>query len=140
MRRSISVMAGLACLTLVLACGCQTVGKGLSDEELIKGVLATWTAGIKAKDVDKVMSVHSEQFESSEATGKKEQREVLTGYVEMGYLDDAEVNLDGAEIKIEGDKASVTGVGLETAMGAVELEFELQKEKGAWLITGFEYY
>ena len=70
----------------------------------------------------------------------QEQREVLTGYVEMGYLDDAEVDLDGAEIKIEGDKASVTGVGLETAMGAVELEFELQKEKGAWLITGFEYY
>ena len=55
----------------------------------------------------------------------------------MGYLDDAEVNLDGAKIKIEGNKASVTGVGLETAMGTVELEFELRKE---WLITSFEYY
>jgi len=174
MRRSISVMIGLACLTLVLACGCQKAdetpsdqagvggsvsellsggniveaaeadapaskkpAKGPSNEELVKGVLATWTAGIKAKDIDKVMSVHSEKFESSEATGKKEQREVLTGYIEMGYLDDAEVNLDGAKIKVEGDKASVTGVGLETAMGTVELEFELRKE---WVVTSFEYY
>jgi len=111
--------------------------KAPSDEELIKGVLSAWKAGIQAKDMEKVMAVHSEKFESSEATGKKEQREALKGYVDAGYLDDAEVNLDGAKIKIEGDKALVTGVGLETAMGAVELEFELRKE---WLVSGFEYY
>ena len=111
--------------------------KAPSGEDLIKAVLSAWKAGIQAKDVDKVMAIHSERFESSEATGKKEQREGMEGYIEAGYLDDAEVNLDGAEIKIEGDKASVTGVGLDTAMGTVELEFELRKE---WLITGFEYY
>ena len=169
MKKSASVIVGLACLMLILACGCQkadetpsdeAVVKGAfsagnvveaaaeapagekpvkapSDEELIKAVLAAWKAGIQAKDMDKVMAVHSEKFESSEATGKKEQREALNGYIEAGYLDDAEVNLEGAKIKIEGDKASVTGVGLETSMGAVELEFELRKE---WLITGFEYY
>ena len=90
--------------------------------------------------MDKVMAVHSEKFESSEATGKEEQRDLLGGYMEAGYLDDAEVSLGEAEIKVEGDKASATGVVLETAMGAFELEFELQKEDGAWLITGFEYY
>ena len=140
MNRSKAVMAGLGSLLLVLACGCQTVGKGPSEEELIKGVLSAWEAGIQAKDMDKVMAVHSEQFESSEATGKGEQRDLLGGYMDAGYLDDAEVSLDAVEIKIEGDKASATGVGLETAMGAFELEFELRKEDGAWLITGFEYY
>lgn len=111
-----------------------------TDQELIKSVLAEWKAGIQAKDIDKVMAVHSDKFESSEATGKEEQRDTLTGYIEAGYLDDAEVKLEGAEIKIEDTKASVTGCELESVMGVVELEFELQKENGAWLITGFEYY
>jgi hypothetical protein len=110
------------------------------DQELIKGVLSEWKAGVQAKDIDKVMAVHSEKFESSEATGKEEQRDTLTGYIEAGYLDDAEVKLESAEIKVEDTKASVTGCELVSVMGPLEVEFELQKEDGAWLITGFEYY
>ena len=92
MKSPMRAMVGLGCLMLVLACGCQTVSQGPSDEELIKGVLSDWAAGIKANDIDKVMAVHSEKFESSEATGKEEQRDALAGYMEAGYLDDAEVS------------------------------------------------
>jgi len=178
MRKAMRVMLGLACLMLVLACGCRKAeetpaGEEVvrpplpppaevtatapaeepveeavetapadvgADQELIKGVLAEWKAGMEAKDIDKIMAVHSEKFESSEATGKEQQRDTLAGYIDAGYLDDAEVKLEAAEIKIENGKASVTGGELVTGMGALEIEFELQKEDGAWLITGFEYY
>ena len=140
MKKPSRVMVGLGCLMLVLAWGCQTLSKGPSDEELIAGVLSTWKAGVQAKNIDRVMAVHSENFESSEATGKEAHRDVMMGYIEAGYLDDAEVELESAEVKVEGDKASVTGVELVTVVGTFELEFGLQKENGAWLITGFEYY
>ena len=70
MKRSTVTKLGTSVLAVVLLCGCATLAKGPSDEELIKSALGVWTAGIKAKDIDKVMSVHSEKFESSEATGK----------------------------------------------------------------------
>ena len=174
MKNAMRVMLGVACLTLVLACGCrkaeetpageevvrpplplpaeitapapaekpaETASADVGvDQELIKSVLAAWKAGIEAKDIDKIMAVHSEKFESSAATGKDQQRDTLSGYIDAGYLDDAEVKLEAAEVKIENGKASVTGGELVTAMGALEIEFELQKEDGACLITGFEYY
>lgn len=140
MKRPIKSIACLACLALVLVCGCQIVGKGPSDEELIRNTLSDWAAAIKAQDIDKVMATYSEEFESSETPDKETHRDLIAGYIDAGYMDESEMDLESAEVTIEDGKASVTGVGFTTVMGDFGLDFALQKEGGAWLIIDFEYY
>jgi len=140
MKTPVKAIACLACLTLVLVCGCQIVGEGPSDEELIRNTLSDWGAGIKAQDIGKVMATYSEEFESSETPDKDSQRDLIEGYIDAGYMDESEIDLEQAEVTIEDGKASVTGVGFTTVMGEFGLEFALQKEDGAWLITDFEYF
>ena len=130
-------------LTVTLMCGCmsETVGRGPSDEELINQMLSKWKAAVLAQDIDMLMALHSESFKNFEALDKESQEAVMQDYFDAGYLDDAKVGLEGAEITIEGNKAKVTGVVLDVTMGEgrYPLTFGLQKENGAWLIINFEY-
>ncbi len=140
MKRPIEAIACLACLALVLVCGCQMIGKGPSDEELIRNTLSDWAAAIKAQDIDKVMATYSEKSESSETPNKDSHRDLIEGYIDAGYMDESAMDIEQAQITIEDGKASVSEVGFTTIMGDFGLEFALQKEGGAWLITDFEYY
>ena len=143
MKKSVIVALIVGVLTATLMCGCmsETVGRGPSDEELINQMLSKWKAAILAQDIDMLMALHSESFKSFEAPDKESQAAVMQNYFDAGYMDDAKVGLEGAEITIEGDKANVTGVVLDVTVGEgrYPLTFGLQKENGAWLIIDFEY-
>jgi ketosteroid isomerase-like protein len=119
----------------------ETAGRGPSDEELINQMLSKWKAAVLAQDIDMLMALHSESFKNFEAPDKESQEAVMQNYFDAGYMDDAKVGLEGAEIAIEGDKANVTGVVLDVTVGESRypLTFGLQKENGAWLIINFEY-
>ena len=138
MKRSVVTKLGAGVLALLLLCGCATLGKGPSDEELIAATIAKWSAGLAAQDADKVMATYSENFESADMPDKEAMRELIEMAFEGGYLDDAEVITDEAETVIEGDKATFGPVELSGAMGSMMLDFTLQKEGGAWLIVGSE--
>ena len=62
-------------------------------------------------------------------------REFIAGVIDQGYLDNVKVNLEDAQIKIEGDKAIVAPVELTSDTGTYVLDYTLQKEKKASLIV-----
>jgi len=97
--------------------------------------MAEWKAAMVAKDLDKLMATFSENYLSSRGSGKDAMRERMAGAIERGFLDSAEVNIEDAQITIEGDKATLSPVEFTSDRGTMALEYTLQKENGAWLIV-----
>jgi hypothetical protein len=127
--------AVVAVLAVVLVVGCASAPKGPSDEELIDQVLTTWTDAILEKDIDKGMSVTSENFSNAEASDKSAWRSYLEWISGAGYLDGAEVDDSNSETVIDGDKATVGPLVLTTAAGVFNLELNLDKEEGGWMVV-----
>lgn len=137
--------SGIVTLAAVVAlattlCGCATLfGGGPSDEELVAATLAEWKAGLEAQDIDKMMAQFSEDFEGERGGGKPELKRFLEGAIDQGYIEGAEMDLEGAETTIDGETASVIGVGVETDMGAATMDLELKKEAdGVWRICAMD--
>jgi ketosteroid isomerase-like protein len=137
MNKSVIMSLGAAAFTVVMLCGCQILGLGPSDEELVSTTMADWKTALIANDLDKLMETYSENYTSTEEGGKDSVREFIAEAIDQGYLDNTEVNLEDAQITIEGDKAEVAPVELTSDMGTYVFEYvTLQKENGAWLIVG----
>jgi len=134
MKKSVILNLSLTVFAVAL-CGCQTLGVGPSDEELVSTKMAEWKAAMVAKDLDKLMATFSENYLSSRGSGKDAMRERMAGAIERGFLDSAEVNIEDAQITIEGDKATLSPVEFTSDRGTMALEYTLQKENGAWLIV-----
>lgn len=135
MKKSVILNLSLLVLAAVLVSGCQTLGVGPSDEELVSTTMAEWKAAMAAQDIDKLMAAYSENYVSTRGGGKDSVREFMTNVFEQGYLDNVKVNLEDAQITIEADKAKVGPVELTSDAGSYVLEYTLQKENKAWLIV-----
>ena len=135
MKKTVILNLGMAVLAVTL-CGCQILGVGPSDEELVSATMADWKAALIAHDLDNLMGTYSENYVSTQGDGKDSVREFLAGVIEQGYLDNVKVNLEDAQIMIEGDKANISPVELTSDAGTYVLEYTLQKEEGIWLIVG----
>lgn len=129
----------LTTLVLALALGCATGTKGLTDAEQIAALLGAWEQGILDQDVDKLMTLYSDDFSHDgydyKAEGKEALREFVDYSVDEGNFNDVEISLEGADTEIEGDTAVVYPIDYATTAGAVTIELKLTKEKGGWLIT-----
>jgi len=137
MAKSVITNWGVAALAVVMLCGCQILGMGPSDEELVNATMAEWKAALVAHDLDKLMETYSENYLNTQGGDKDSVRKFIEQAIEQGYLDNARVNLQGAQIKIEGDKANVGPVQVMSDTGTFVIESTtLQKENGAWLIVG----
>jgi ketosteroid isomerase-like protein len=127
---------GVAALAVIMICGCQILGFGPSDEDLVNATMANWKAALIAHDMDKLMETYSENYTNIEGGDKDSVREFIAEAIDQGYLDNTEVNLEDAQITIEGDKASVAPIELISDAGTYVLESTtLQKEDGIWLIV-----
>ncbi|MHC4207349.1 MAG: Cif family virulence factor [Planctomycetota bacterium] len=135
MGKSVVMNSTVVALTVVMLCGCQILGLGPSDEDLINATMADWSAALIAHDMDKLMETYSENYSNSEGGDKASVREFIAGAIDQGYLDNTKVNLEDAEIKIEGDRADVGPVEVMSDSGTYVLDYELKKEKKAWLIV-----
>ena len=136
MGRSRMATALVATMVVALVCGCATMGKGLSDEELIEQTLTAYNAAMVAQDIDKMMAAYSEDFEGENGEGKEDIGELLGGAIDQGYLEDLEVNVEDCEIKIEGGKAAVGPVEYSAAMGSISFEYTMKKDPdGVWRIV-----
>ncbi len=136
MKRSVILNLSLLVLAAFLVSGCQTLGGGPSDEQLINTAMAEWKAALAAKDLDKLMALFSEDYVSSRGSGKVAMRERMAGAIERGFLDDVEIKIEDAQTMVEGDKATYGPVEFVSDRGTFTLEYTLQKENGAWLIVG----
>ena len=136
MKKLVILSLSLVVLAALLVCGCQILGVGPSDEELVSATMADWKATLIAHDLDKLMETYSEDYVSTQGGGKDSVHEFIAGAIEQGYLDNVKVNLEDAQIMIEGDKANIGPVELTSDAGTYVLEYTLQKEEGIWLIVG----
>ena len=136
MKRSVILNLSPVVLAAFLVCGCQTLGVGPSDEELISTTMAEWKTALVAQDIDKLMAAYSENYVSTRGTGKDSIREFMARAFEQSFLDSVEVKIEDAQITIEGDKATYGPVEFVSDRGTFTLEYKLQKEGGAWLIVG----
>jgi ketosteroid isomerase-like protein len=138
MNKSIIINSGVVALAVVMLCGCQILGMGPSDEDLVSATMADWKAALIAHDMDKLMETYSENYVNTQGGGKESVREFISGAIDQGYLDNTKVNLEDAKITIEEGKATVAPVEVTSDTGVYVLEYELQKENGAWLIINSE--
>ena len=136
MKRSVILNLSLFVLAAFLVYGCQTLGVGPSDEELVSTTMAEWKAAMVAQDIDKLMATYSENYVSSRGGGKDSIREFMARAFERGFLDSVEVKIEDVQITIEDDKATFGPVEFVSDRGMFALEYTLQKEDGAWLIVG----
>lgn len=129
----------LVTLGLVLAAavyGCAGAAKGPSDAELIQNVLADFKTYGQAKDLDRLMALYSDKFNNYEYGDKEGLHTFLQDAIDMGYLENAEINLANAKTKIEGEKATVQGIEMKAAFGSATIDLTLAKEASAWKIVG----
>ena len=127
-------------LVLVVAAGCATTSKGVSDEEQIAKQLQDGIENVKAKNFDAFEKTISDSFYAGVVGDKEDLLAYLENADGMGFLDDIEIDISEAEITIEGDKASVSPVYAEGSFGSLGLNFEGAKENGVWMITGLAPY
>jgi len=134
MKKSVILNLSLAVLVAILVCGCQTAGP--SNEQLISTTMTNWKASLIEEDLDKLMTVYSMNYVSTRGTGKDSMREFMTKAFESNFMDNVEINIEDAEIMIEGEKAVFGPVEFISDRGTFKLEYKLQKEEEAWLIVG----
>lgn len=133
-RTIVTVFGGI--LMAALVCGCAGMGKGLSDEELVMGQLQALVDALLAKDVDAAKALLSDDWYHPEVGGKEVAMDYIEQGVDMGVMDDAEVDLESAEVEVEGDTATVYPVEASSPMGSVTVQLDFKKEDGTWLLIG----
>jgi len=134
MKKPVIINLGVAILIVVLAGGCQS--SGLTDEKLINTTMTDWKAALTDQDLDRLMATYSDNYVSDRASGKDSVQERMTRIFEQGWMDNVNVNLEGAAITIDGDKAEFGPVEFTSDEGLFKRQFTLQKESGTWLLVG----
>jgi len=131
---AVVVVAGL------LAAGCEMVGGG-SDKAQLAAALGRWKAALEAQDIDKMIEPYSDDYESEEGEGKEGARQFLQGLKDQGYLEEVDMDISEAEIKIEGDEATVGPIRYSSDDFEIEMMRNLKKESdGVWRVVGAERY
>ena len=133
MNRSAMLTLAVGMVAAVLLGGCKT---GPSDKELIGTTMADWNTALVAKDLDKVMSAYSEGYTSERGDGKERVREFMTAVFDQGWLDNAKIDLEGAETTMEGDEAMFGPVKFTSDRGTMVINYTLKKEDETWRIAG----
>ncbi len=132
---ALSMVFGTA---ILLAAGCATTGKGLSDEEQIAQRIEEGLAAVKALNFDAFDGFVSESFDSSAVGDKEDLLDYLENANSMGFLKDLEVDLSEAVTTINGLEAEVAPVYVSGVFGSLTLDFTGVKENGVWYISGVE--
>jgi len=112
-----------------------------ADEDPLAVAKVKIAAFVKAageSDVEAMMSGISENFEHYEFGDKEGFEEFMTQAVDMGYLEDLELDMDDAEVEQDGDTMLIYPVELAGAFGSVTLEFEVKQEDGNWMVIGMD--
>jgi len=125
-------------LALLLILGCATMG-GKKNQESINKTLASWKAGIEAKDIDAMMPAYSEDFKGERGETKAELKDFLTKAKEQGYLDNAKADLAEAKTEIDKGTATVSPVDLSSNAGSMSVALTMKKDAdGTWRIVATE--
>lgn len=124
-----------------LGFGAPVAGEGyavdvaLSEEEQIYSMLLTMKSALESRDLDKVMSAFAEDFQDIEGRNKTMLRALLQGYSTAFGLDQVRLGIDTVDITLNGPRASLTPLYLNTPEVNLTLLVEGEKRGDSWQIT-----
>jgi ketosteroid isomerase-like protein len=120
---------------LFMAAGCAILPWWPKDEELIADLLADWKQALLAEDLDGLMALYSEDFEHERWGDKAGMEAFLQQVFAMGFLQDAQIDVENAAIAVEGDAATASNIVLQGDFGTYDTSMQLRKEEGTWRIA-----
>ena len=134
-------------LGILLCAGCATTShtkitsspspvKTPTEQSLIRETLDTWKRAIIAKDIDKVMTTYSENYQNNQGEGKQKIKEFLIKFREKGDLEGIRVEFSQMKIVMNGSTATASPIEISSDRGGMELSVTLGKETDKWLIVG----
>jgi ketosteroid isomerase-like protein len=129
-----AIRVPLLLLALLGVTGCATTAKAPDDRAQVMAVTEDWKQGLLANDITRIMSHYSDNF-TSELGNRAEIKEIMAELAGRMAGEDGRINLEDADIVINGDRASVKPVSIGTRKGAVCRSLYLAKEDGRWLIV-----
>lgn len=112
--------------------------KEQAPEEIALAGVKTFVEKLSAKDVKTAMAMVSDKFENVEYGDKAGLQMFLEGAADAGYLDDIEVDMKDAKVKVNGDSATVYPIDINGSFGSATLEVVCGKADGTWKLTGLE--
>lgn len=97
-----------------------------------------WGAALAEQDLDKVMAIFSDDFEHYEYGDKQGISDFIGQAMDMGYLEDLEVDLDDAEAEVDGNEVIIYPIDLLGAFGSVTFELVFKEKDGEMKIVGLD--
>ena len=132
---------GICAFAVVAMMGCATGGGGgMSDEDAVAMIADKWEEAIKAEDISVSIDYYSDNYEDAESGNKEEYQEWISGIMEQGFLEGAEVDRSDAEITIDGDEATYGPIDLSSDAGGWTIDIMMAKEAEGWKIVSTEVY
>ncbi len=121
----------MICLLLT---GCLCPFRCATDEDLIDKLLKEWRAAIMTKNLDALMCLYSDNYQSAEHCDKEALHKFLQNLFDHGQLNDAKVDLAAAKVEIRDCVADAAGIEVAANFGDATVGFHLIKEGKAWKI------
>ena len=133
-------MMGVLALTLVCSVsGCALFRFGPSDEQLLGDLLKGWKAAMDEGSVEKVIAYYSKDYMSADGRNFEETKSGLERIVPALKEFEAKLSTTDAKIQIEGKKATIAPIKIESSLGSIGLTLITTKDKdGVWRITSSE--
>ncbi len=141
MKKSMMLQGMVAALAVVLMVGCATTGgssSSLSPQEASAQTVAQWADALKAQDIDAIMATFSEDFEHFDWGDKAGATDFMSEAIEMGYLEDIEVDLSEAEYELDEDLVAVYPIEIIGNFGEITLELLFAKGANGYQIVGMD--
>ena len=126
--------SSLLLFAVLAATGCVTTGNAPDERAQVMAVVQQWKQDLLANDIPKILSHYSENFRS-EFGNKAEIETILSELGERMVGEDGRIDIENADLVVNGDRASVKPVSIGTRKGAVCRSLYLAKEDGRWLIV-----
>ena len=126
-------------ISILLICllfpGCM---ESAADRQSMTNTLNEWKAAYVQQDLDKIMSVYSEDYSGQQGEGKTEIRSFLQSFIDSGSFGSTEMDIDDAIIKIKGDTDAVEPITYEGDWGQMRIKNTFKKEGGTWRVIAAE--
>ncbi len=129
--------AGLM-LAVLVTMGCATTAKGPTDLEAVQAKTKEIASVANAKDINKLMTYITEDFECPQIGDKAAFKEFLDNAKDAGFLDGVEIDISAAKTTITGETAEVVPVAVRGNFGAGDAVFSASKVKGVWMISAMD--
>jgi ketosteroid isomerase-like protein len=113
---------------------------GPSDEDALSKLLETYTTALQAGDVDTLIPLYSKGYEGPRGRNYEESIDGMRDFVPRFADWDVDMSTENAEVKVEGNTASVGPINFESERFAWSTTLLTEKEEdGCWRITGAEW-